>query len=73
MHNGLDRFNALISALIVSRVVAGFGLPLIAVACKWFIIGKYVPGRYPYFGAYYLRWWLVEQIINIMGKVIIND
>ncbi len=27
--------------------------------CKWFLIGKFKPGKYPIYGHYYFRWWLV--------------
>ena len=40
---------------------------------KWLIIGRYKPGRHPLFGAMYLKWWIVEQIINIMGKGYYRD
>ena len=28
---------------------------------KWLIIGRTKPGRYPLWGAYYFRWWLVQR------------
>jgi non-ribosomal peptide synthetase-like protein len=34
----------------------------IAIASKWLIIGRTRPGRYPLWGAYYYRWWLVQRI-----------
>jgi non-ribosomal peptide synthetase-like protein len=34
----------------------------IAIASKWLIIGRTKPGRYPLWGAYYYRWWLVQRI-----------
>lgn len=34
--------------------------PLIFVAIKWIIIGRYKAGRYPIWGSYYLRWWFVD-------------
>ena len=34
--------------------------PLIFVALKWMIIGRYKAGRYPIWGSYYLRWWFVD-------------
>ncbi len=27
---------------------------------KWVVIGRYKPGRYPVWGLYYFRWWLVN-------------
>lgn len=34
--------------------------PLVFVAIKWIVIGRYKAGRYPIWGSYYLRWWLVD-------------
>lgn len=34
--------------------------PLVFVAIKWIVIGRYQPGRYPIWGTYYLRWWFVD-------------
>ncbi len=35
---------------------------LIAVGAKWVILGKTKPGRYPLWGSYYFRWWLVKHL-----------
>ena len=34
--------------------------PLVFVAIKWIVIGRYKQGRYPIWGSYYLRWWFVD-------------
>jgi len=34
---------------------------LFSVALKWLVIGRYKPGRYPVWGFYYFRWWLVTR------------
>lgn len=34
--------------------------PLIFIAIKWIVIGRYKAGRYPIWGSYYWRWWLVD-------------
>jgi non-ribosomal peptide synthetase-like protein len=38
----------------------------ISVAAKWLLIGKYRAGRYPLWGVYYLRWWLVRLFQQIV-------
>ena len=38
----------------------------IAIAAKWLIIGRTKPGRYPLWGTYYYRWWLVQRFISLM-------
>src|SRR2546425_311528 len=35
---------------------------LVPIAVKWLVIGRYKPGAYPLWGAYYFRWWLVTTI-----------
>lgn len=70
---GYDRFQALLIAMFLSRCITGMIFPLIAILCKWIIIGKYRIGRYPLWGSMYLQWWIVEQIINIMGKGFYRD
>jgi acyl-coenzyme A synthetase/AMP-(fatty) acid ligase/acyl carrier protein len=34
--------------------------PLVFVAIKWIVIGRYKAGRFPIWGSYYLRWWFVD-------------
>jgi len=42
--------------------------PLIFVALKWMIIGRYKAGQYPIFGCYYLRWWFVDVMRKLFGR-----
>lgn len=50
-----------------------FGLALmplslaIGIGAKWLIIGRYKPGRYPLWGSYYFRWWLVNRLTGFFG------
>ncbi|EFF76260.1 Pls/PosA family non-ribosomal peptide synthetase [Achromobacter piechaudii] len=37
----------------------------VAVACKWAIVGRQKPGRYPLYGWRFYRWWLVDRILDI--------
>jgi hypothetical protein len=39
----------------------------------FWLLGRYKAGRYPLWGSMYLRWWIVEQIVNIMGKGFFKD
>ena len=36
----------------------------IAIAAKWLVIGRTKPGRYPLWGVYYFRWWLVQRFLD---------
>ncbi|MGB6176127.1 MAG: Pls/PosA family non-ribosomal peptide synthetase [Methylocella sp.] len=38
----------------------------IVVAAKWLVIGKTKPGRYPLWGVYYFRWWLVKRFLGLV-------
>ncbi len=38
---------------------------LIAIGGKWLIIGRMKPGRYPLWGTYYFRWWLVQRFLML--------
>ena len=33
----------------------------LSIALKWIVIGRYKAGRYPVWGFYYFRWWLVSR------------
>ncbi|MBI1745386.1 MAG: amino acid adenylation domain-containing protein [Acidobacteria bacterium] len=39
----------------------------VSLAAKWLIIGRYKPGRYPVWGLYYWRWWLVMHMQGMSG------
>lgn len=38
---------------------------VLPVAAKWLLIGRFRPGRYPLWGWYYCRWWLVRKIMTL--------
>ena len=42
--------------------------PLIGIASKWVIIGRYREGLYPMWGTYHTRWWLVQKFTMLSGK-----
>ena len=39
----------------------------LGIAAKWLIIGRYKPGAYPLWGAYYIRWWLASGLQRLSG------
>lgn len=52
------------SVLNIGTTVAFLVWPtwlLLSIALKWLVIGRYKPGRYPVWGFYYFRWWLVSR------------
>jgi non-ribosomal peptide synthetase-like protein len=38
----------------------------IVIAAKWLVIGRTKPGRYPLWGIYYFRWWLVKRFLGLV-------
>eukprot|EP00536_Pseudo-nitzschia_multiseries_P004625 jgi/Psemu1/253765/estExt_Genewise1Plus.C_780027 len=42
--------------------------PLLFILIKWTVIGRYRQGRYPIWGSYYLRWWIVDICRKILGR-----
>src|ERR1043166_507903 len=48
-------------------VMAMFPLLLLgAVATKWLVLGRLRAGRYPLWGAYYVRWWFVRALVSAL-------
>ncbi|HET6377144.1 MAG TPA: Pls/PosA family non-ribosomal peptide synthetase [Methylocella sp.] len=38
----------------------------LVIGLKWLVIGRTRPGRYPLWGSYYFRWWLVKRLLGIV-------
>lgn len=36
-----------------------------AITAKWLLIGRYRPGRYPLWGSFYIRWWIVSRLQHL--------
>ncbi len=51
-------FFSLVAIYMVINVVT----VIIAITGKWLILGRTKPGRYPLWGTYYFRWWLVQRL-----------
>eukprot|EP00462_Mataza_sp_D1_P022772 CAMPEP_0175134990 /NCGR_PEP_ID=MMETSP0087-20121206/8473_1 /TAXON_ID=136419 /ORGANISM="Unknown Unknown, Strain D1" /LENGTH=1756 /DNA_ID=CAMNT_0016417589 /DNA_START=57 /DNA_END=5323 /DNA_ORIENTATION=- len=65
---GVERFWALVSAILIMRIGCAIFFPLLGILAKWTIIGTYKPGRFRLWGSYYLRWWTVNQILKVCGR-----
>lgn len=61
VHDGLITWP---DAALMSTIV-GFGywpaMLMLTIGLKWLVIGRFRPGRYPVWGFYYFRWWLVTR------------
>ena len=54
----------LIGAIDIATTVGFLVWPswlLLSIVLKWSVIGRYKAGRYPVWGFYYFRWWLVSR------------
>jgi non-ribosomal peptide synthetase-like protein len=61
---GLQRGEVSAAYAAEMATIVGFAawpiLLVLSIAIKWLVIGRYKPGRYPVWGFYYFRWWLVN-------------
>jgi hypothetical protein len=62
------RIAAFFLVVLLTRMAAAVILPLIGIAGKWAIVGRFTEGRYPLWGGYYLRWWLADQLLGMCGR-----
>ncbi|HSV22597.1 MAG TPA: Pls/PosA family non-ribosomal peptide synthetase [Xanthobacteraceae bacterium] len=63
-NGGVELGTALDLATTASFLVWPSWLGL-SIALKWIVIGRYKPGRYRVWGAYYFRWWLVNRFQSL--------
>ena len=54
-----------IASLLGVYVIVNIVTVILAIATKWLVIGRFKPGRYPIWGVYYFRGWLVQRALNL--------
>ncbi|ORX89509.1 acetyl-CoA synthetase-like protein [Basidiobolus meristosporus CBS 931.73] len=47
-------------------------MAVIVVALKWILIGRYREGKWPLWGAYYWRWWVVRSCTRVLKLYILE-
>ncbi|KAI8995280.1 acetyl-CoA synthetase-like protein [Trametes punicea] len=62
------RLGSLLLAIVSSRLVTRIVFPLLGVAFKWVVIGRYKPGTYRFWSNYHLRWWITNQFLRCAGR-----
>ncbi|KAJ7218399.1 acetyl-CoA synthetase-like protein [Mycena pura] len=67
-----ERMISLITAIAMARLCRNVIAPLTAILFKWLVIGRYKPGKYRMWSAYYLRYWIVDQSLRIAGRGIFS-
>ena len=55
-----------IAAALASLLAVYPVMLALSVAIKWLVIGRFKAGDYPLWGLYYLRWWFVNAIVDII-------
>ena len=63
-----DGYSGILAALLSLLTLTALYPAMLAlsIVVKWIVIGRIRPGRYPLWGAYFLRWWFVQSIRNIV-------
>ncbi|GJN70587.1 putative PKS/NRPS-like protein biosynthetic cluster [Purpureocillium lilacinum] len=64
----VGRLVALTMCILCSRIITRILAPLVGIATKWLIIGRYREGLYPMWGGYHTRWWMVDKIVAVCGE-----
>mmetsp|Transcript_46202 Transcript_46202/g.119491 ORF Transcript_46202/g.119491 Transcript_46202/m.119491 type:complete len:1577 (+) Transcript_46202:102-4832(+) len=59
-------------ALSVMPIISSVVFPLFAILMKWLLLGRVRAGRYPIWGAMYIRWWLAQQTMNYCTRGIFD-
>ena len=53
-------------SLVGVYMVINIATILFAIGAKWLILGRMKAGRYPLWGTYFFRWWLVQRLIALV-------
>jgi len=61
------RLTAIAMSLLITRLSVRLVAPLVGVALKWIIVGRYREGLYPMWGLYHTQWWLAQKLVDVCG------
>ncbi|KAG7369620.1 AMP-binding enzyme [Nitzschia inconspicua] len=61
-------FTSFLLVYIIFHILWVTFAPLVFIAIKWIVIGRYKPGRYAIWSSYYLRWWFVDVCRKLFLK-----
>ena len=64
----VERLINLLVAMVLSKLATQICAPILAIALKWLVIGRYKEGMYPMWGPYHTRWWFVQKVLSVGGK-----
>lgn len=55
-----------VGSIVAVYVCINVATVAFVVAAKWLVIGRTRPGRYPLWGLYYFRWWVVKRCLGLV-------
>ncbi len=58
-----------LASLVVGLFLHAISIPLLflfAIATKWIVIGRFRAGTYPIWSTYFVRWWLVQRVLDLV-------
>ncbi len=72
--DGNDTFSRINAAAISGGLVIAMYpiLLLLSIVIKWLVIGRFKPGKYPLWSAYYWRFWFVQQVQAFVPLIILS-
>ncbi len=61
-----DDFSRILAGAIAGVLIVSVypALILLSIAIKWLVIGRFKPGKYPLWSAYYWQFWFVRQVLS---------
>ena len=57
----------LVISMAVGQAVTRIVAPLLGIAVKWSVIGRYKQGIYPMWSSYHTKWWICQKTIAVTG------
>jgi non-ribosomal peptide synthetase-like protein len=72
--DGNDTFSRINAAAISGGLVIAMypTLLLLSIVIKWLVIGRFKPGKYPLWSAYYWRFWFVQQVQAFVPLIVLS-
>ena len=71
--NNLDMSRIAAGAIAAGLIISVYPtLILLSIPIKWLVIGRFKPGRYRLWSAYYWRFWLVRQVVSFVPLLLLT-
>jgi non-ribosomal peptide synthetase-like protein len=69
-----DDFSRILAGAIAGAIIVSIypSLIFLSIVIKWLVIGRFKPGKYPLWSAYYWRFWFVRQVLSFVPIFLLN-